>query len=179
MPTLMFNYVGSINGQGRKLRKVQCTASQDIAVGDAIQFSTTAGTVIPAVADEEIAGIVAGFVDKYGNAQPETTVTAGTAASTVKTSDSSTATSDYLLVDVNPGSLYSASLDADVGTTTGSNKAGVWFVLADEDDLDESSVINSYDTTGTMVHAYSHGLDPRNSARVIVNFVMAPYVPFV
>jgi len=173
---MSFNYVGSLNGSGRRLRKVQCSASQSIAVGDAIQFSTTAGTVIPAVAAEEIAGIVTGFVDKYGVPQSNSTVTAGTAASSAVTSDSSTATSDYLLVDINPGSLYSCEVSATLGTTTGSDKAGVWLVLSDANTLDETSVTHDLDTSQTIVHAYSHGADPKNSARLICNFMMAPYL---
>jgi hypothetical protein len=148
----------------------------------AAQYSETAGTIIPAVANEEVAGIIAGFCDKYGNAIPNTTVTAGTAATSVVTAraSSSSTTADYVLMDINPGSLYSCTLDATVGTTTGSNKAGVWFTLADGTNLDESTVDHDINTTvAAIVHAYSHGLDPKNSSNVICNFIMAPYKDYL
>lgn len=65
--------------------------------------------------------------------------------------------------DVSKHTLYSAAADAAVGTTTGSNLAGYTLDLADSTQLSESSALT---TTGQ----YSvHGLDPVNSARVIVN----------
>jgi hypothetical protein len=175
----MFNYVGSVNGQGRKLQKVLPTTSQALAVGDAVSFSTTAGTVVAATSSTGITGIIVGFVDKYGLPIAGDTIAAGTAAELVKTSDSATAASDYVLIDTNPGSLYSCEV---TGTAdTGWNKAGVWFLLSDKNTLNVASggVISTYDTTDTIVHAYSYGLDPRNSARVICTFLLENMTPFV
>lgn len=68
-------------------------------------------------------------------------------------------------VDVDASSLYTAELDATVGTTTGSNLAGKNFDLVDEDTLDESSVVES------TAQYYSHGLDRNNTAQVVVNIL--------
>jgi len=68
-------------------------------------------------------------------------------------------------VDISKMSLYSAELSAAAGTTTGSNLDGYNMDLADEDTLDESSA-----TTSTAQY-HSWGLDPVNSARVIVNIL--------
>lgn len=165
---MAFNYVGSLNGSGRKLEKVLLTDSIAAVVGDCVQNDATAGTCSLAAAGTDIAGVIVGFCDKYGVPAINTTVTAGTASSGAVTSVASTST-NYALIDVNPFSLYSAELDATVGTTTGSDKRGVWHLLADANTIDESAVLNTYDTTSTSAQFYSHGLDPRNSARIIVN----------
>lgn len=65
--------------------------------------------------------------------------------------------------DVSKMTLYSAEVSATLGTTTGSDLPGYRFDLVDEDTLDEST-----STTGSAQY-YSHGIDPENSARVIVN----------
>lgn len=176
---MAFNYVGSVNGQGRKLQRVLPTTSQNLAVGDAVAYSTTAGTVVAATASTAIDGIIVGYVDKYGVPINGDAIVAGTAAELSKTTDSATAASDYVNIDTNPGSLYSCELSATVGSTTGSNKAGVWLKLSDKNTLDETSVVSTYDATSTLVHFYSKGLDPRDSARVVGTFRLAGQANFV
>lgn len=65
--------------------------------------------------------------------------------------------------DVSKFTLYSAEESAAPGTTTGSNLAGYTQDLTDEDTLNEASAVT---TTGQYM---GWGLDPNNSARVIVN----------
>ena len=176
---MAFNYVGSVNGTGRRLQKVLPTTSEALAVGDAVAFSTTAGTVVAATATTAIDGIIVGFVDKYGVPIAADTLAAGTAGETTKTSDSATAATDYVLIDTNPGSLYSCEV---TGTaTTGWNKAGVWFLLSDKNTLNcaAGGVLSTYNATSTLAHAYSRGLDPRDSSRVICTFKLANQANFV
>ena len=65
--------------------------------------------------------------------------------------------------DISTTSLYSAELSAAAGTTAGSNLSHYNFDLTDEDTLNEASVI-----TGTAQY-HSHGLNPDNTAQVVVN----------
>ena len=172
----MFKYRGSLDGGGRRLKLLQAIDSITVAVGDAVisDYANNTNKVDLATASSSILGINAGICDKYGNPQITTTVSAGTAASTNVTSKATgTDGATYILIDINQKSLYSASLDATVGTTTGSNKRGCWFILADANDIDESSIISAFNpqTTDNLVQFYSHGLDPRDSGRIIVNQV--------
>lgn len=66
-------------------------------------------------------------------------------------------------VDISKNTLYSAELDAAAGTTTGSDLAGYYMNLADEESLDESTAL----ATGGQYHSF--GLDPQDNSRVIVN----------
>lgn len=65
--------------------------------------------------------------------------------------------------DISKFSLYSAELSAAAGGTTGSNLAGYRLDLTDEDTLDETSAVT------TTAQYNNWGLDPANSARIIVN----------
>lgn len=78
-------------------------------------------------------------------------------------SDNQTVAKVKVECDVSKETLYSAEVDATIGTTTGSNLAGYTMDLIDEDTLDESSAVA---TTGQYM---SHGLDPLDSSRAIVN----------
>jgi hypothetical protein len=80
-------------------------------------------------------------------------------------SDNQTVAKVRVRVDVDTASLYSAELDATVGTTSGSELAGKNFDLTDEDTLDESTVVE------TTAQYYSHGLDRNNTAQVVVNIL--------
>lgn len=78
-------------------------------------------------------------------------------------SDNQTVAKIVAKTDVSKFTLYSAALDAAAGTTTGSNLQGYTMDLADSTQLSESSAL-------TTTNQYtSWGLDPVNSARVIVN----------
>lgn len=66
-------------------------------------------------------------------------------------------------IDISKETLYSAEVDATIGTTTGSNLAGYKMDLTDEDTLDESTAA----TTTAQYNTW--GVDPNNSARAIVN----------
>lgn len=66
-------------------------------------------------------------------------------------------------VDISKYSLYSAEEDAAIGTTTGSNLAGYYQDLADEDTLDESTAAT------TTAQYFGWGVSPSNSANAMVN----------
>lgn len=66
-------------------------------------------------------------------------------------------------LDVSKFTLYSASADAALGGTTGSNLAGYTMDLADSTQLSETSALT---TTNQYM---SYGLDPAVATRVIVN----------
>lgn len=65
--------------------------------------------------------------------------------------------------DISKETLYSASLNATIGTTTGSNLMGYKINLADANQLSESS------TTTTTLQYNTWGVDPANSANAVVN----------
>lgn len=78
-------------------------------------------------------------------------------------SDNQTVGKISAVCDVSKFTLYSAELDATIGSTTGSNLAGYFVDLVDEDTLDEST------TTTTTCQYATHGVDPSNSAQAVVN----------
>lgn len=73
------------------------------------------------------------------------------------------------IIDVSKFTLYSASLDATAGTTTGSNLPGYNMDLTDSTQLSESSAAANTSAATTAGQYTSEGLDPVNSARVIVH----------
>lgn len=65
--------------------------------------------------------------------------------------------------------LYSASLDAAIGTTTGSNLPGYNMDIASAVTLSESSAAANSSASTTAGQYAGHGVDPVNSARAIVS----------
>jgi hypothetical protein len=66
-------------------------------------------------------------------------------------------------LDISKHTLYSAEVDAAIGTTTGSDLRGYYMDLQDEDTLDES-------TAGVLTAQYAtHGVDANDSAKAVVN----------
>lgn len=78
-------------------------------------------------------------------------------------SDNQTVAQVKAELDVSKFTLYSAEVDATIGTTTGSNLPGYTQDIVDEDTLDESTAAT---TTGQYM---GHGVDPYNTAQAIVN----------
>ena len=67
------------------------------------------------------------------------------------------------VTDISKQTLYSAEVDATIGTTTGSNLLGYFMDLVDEDTLAENSAV----TTTAQYHNW--GLAPESTARAYVN----------
>lgn len=78
-------------------------------------------------------------------------------------SDNQTVAKAKALCDVSKFTLWSASFETAIGTTTGSNLPGYFCDLDSEHDLDES------DTTTTTMQYALHGVDPLNSAKALTN----------
>jgi len=78
-------------------------------------------------------------------------------------SDNQTVAKVKAEIDISKFTLYSAEVDATIGTTTGSNLDGYFMDLVDEDTLDESTA-----ATTTAQYA-THGVDPSSTGRAIVN----------
>lgn len=78
-------------------------------------------------------------------------------------SDNETVAKNRAEVDISKFTLYSAEVDVAIGTTTGSDLLGYHMDLIDEDTLDESTAAT------TTAQYFTHGLDPLDSTRAIVN----------
>lgn len=72
-------------------------------------------------------------------------------------------------VDISKETLYSASADATLGTTTGSNLPGYNMDLTDSTQLSESSAAANTSAATTAGQYTSEGLDPVDSTRVLVH----------
>ena len=78
-------------------------------------------------------------------------------------SDNQTVAKVRAEIDISQMTMYTAEVDATIGTTTGSDLAGYRMDLIDEDTLDESSAV-----TTTAQYA-TWGTDPEDSTQAIVN----------
>lgn len=138
--------------------------SVTIAVMDSVK--TTGGFAALGTTGARVLGHVVSIVGKDGLTPVKDGTYLGNAGETyAMESDNQTDKMIRAIVDIDQFALYSAELDAAVGTTTGSDLAGKTFDLADEDTLDESTVAE------TTAQYYSHGLDRNNTAQVIVNIL--------
>ena len=153
-----------------------------IGVGEFVKSdnsTTTDGAQIFATAAAPLLGPIVAIVDKYGNAIPNTTVTAGTASSTVTTSVTTGAANTttkqyYALVDQSKDTIYSIAPDADVGTTlttATSYRGSMIDILTATATLDETTHIVK--DQATPRNFYCHGLDPNNSANLLVSIALS------
>lgn len=78
-------------------------------------------------------------------------------------SDNQTVDKVKVELDISKDSLYSAEVDAAIETTAGYSASGAYMDLLDEDTLDESTGAT------TPAQYYSHGVDPEDDSRLIVN----------
>ena len=159
----MIQKIGSLGRSGGPLLVDRIiTNSVTIAVGDSVK--TASGFAALGTTGARVLGHVESLIGKDGLTPVKDGTYLGNIgeAYTVE-SDNQTDKEIRARVDVDTASLYSAELDAAVGTTTGSNLAGKTFDLVDEDTLDESTVAE------TTAQYYSHGLDINETTRVVVN----------
>lgn len=148
---------------GRILRDFLLADSTAFSEGDDVKFDGVTGTLILGGAGGATAGIITGF--RKANGDPVTDDGASgrfTGDYTTPASNTVTAT-----IDISKESIYSVALDDTLGTTSGSNKAGVNIdQVAASDQLDESSV----QAAGTTAQFVSHGVD--NDPKAITNAVL-------
>lgn len=159
-------YKGSLDDSAPILKRYLGNNSATISIGDWVAKGT-AGEVILGTTGARLVGVVIGFEKKDGSAFTDDEYDSGTIDTITMDSDNQTDEYYYCVVDINPKSLWSCAGDAALGTTTGSDKANNYIDIADEYQIDESSV----KTDGTICQLYSHGVDPNNSSNLLVNIV--------
>lgn len=163
---MAFNNAGSLDTHGAPvLRNSIITNSVVLVVNDSVKNAS--GFLALGTAGVAVFGHVDSIVTNKDMGM-ETTGVAGAASGSFI--NSFTAASDNQTVamfkgkcDISQMTLRSAELDDTIATTTGSNLLGYRLDLIDEDTLDESSAVT------TTAQYYNWGVDPLNSARIIVS----------
>ena len=145
---------------GPLLRRIVATDSIVLTEDD--MSKDTAGFLILGTATAGVLGGVTSIVTRFGvgvkdNGAGANFTNTYTFASTNESTEKAGA-----MVDVSQMTLYSASLDATIGTTTGSDLLGYYMDLADENQLDESAVT-------TVAQFHNWGTDPADATRAFVN----------
>lgn len=158
----MIQKIGSMGRFGGPMLVDRIVAnSVTVAIGDSVK--TAGGFGALTTGGDAVLGHVVSIVADNGLAPALDGTFLGNAGSTFTTaSDNQTVAQVRFVADVAQDSLYSAEMDADLGTTSGSANAGLSFDVADEDTLDES-------TASTGNQYYSHGVDRNNTANLVVN----------
>lgn len=161
----MITKIGSLGRNGGPLLVDRIVAnSVTIAVGDSVK--TASGFAALGTTGARVLGHVESLVGPDGlSAVTDGTFLGNLGSALVMDSDNQTVDEISARIDIDQLSLYSAELDADAGTTTGSNLAGYTMDLTDEDTLDESTAV---ETTGQY---YSHGLNRNDTTKVVVNIL--------
>ena len=163
----------TVGGVGRKLEKVLLADSQTVEVGDLIETYTT-GEGVLATAGHFALGVVDSLCDASGLPIVQDDPVAGTASgSDLRSIATSTDGIYYAMVDVSRDTIYSAAMSAAAGTTASSDLRGCH--------IDIDSAASEYGqvlettatrTEGVEANFYSHGLDPNDSARMLVSIAM-------
>ncbi len=120
-----------------------------------------------------IKGIVVAIVNADGQPFVKAARTAGTA----DTPDTTSVTGDgtqYVILDTNVNSKYSAQVNGTIGTTNSSGKVGAR-VDIDSANTDYGRVLETTATrtVGTPANFYVHGTDPQDSDRLIVSIALS------
>lgn len=157
-------YLGSEHGSPIKQARI---LTNSITVTELDSVKLASGFVALGTAGASVFGHVLAIrkdlgvgVDSTGAAGAEFGSFVGTFATA---SDNQTVAKVRAEVDVSKNVLYSVTPDAAIGTTTGSNLAGYYTDLVDEDATDEN-------TAATTTAQYAiHGVDIQNSANQVVN----------
>ena len=163
---MAFKQIGSLNPHGAPvMRRAIITDSVVSVLQDSIKLASgfaalgTAGVaVFGHVISHERADGVGVETSGAAGSQSGSYIGTYTASATNETVEKVVA-----VCDISKSTLYSAEVDAAIGTTTGSNLLGYNIDLIDEDTLDESSA-----TTGTAQY-FGWGVDSNNTAQAVVN----------
>jgi hypothetical protein len=173
----MFKHAGSIGGIGRKLQTIKLGNSQTFEIGDVIKTYST-GVADLGAAATPVLGVIVGFVQgSQGKIPAAPAVVAGTASGTQLRSiltDASNSTLYYAIVDISKDTLYSADVDGTIGTTNDSDLRGCWIDINSAGTeygelLETTASRTAHSAAAGMCNCYSHGLDPNDSARLIVS----------
>lgn len=140
------------------------TNSITVAISDSVK--TASGFAALSTAGAKVLGHVVGLIGADGlTPVKDGTLLQNPGATYAVASNNQTVAQVRAMVDVDNRSLYSAEVDAALGTTAASVLAGKNFDLVDEDTLDESTVVE------TTAQYYSHGIDRNNTAQLVVNIL--------
>ena len=149
-------------GSDESVRQYVIANSATIAEGDVVLLSS--GYLSPGTATNRLVGVVEGIVDANGvpldhpEADHDGTWT-NSPNTYVASSDNQTDKQVRALVRTDPLAVYSATPDATIGTTTGSNLQGYYCDIASETAPDESGASTS------AAQLCIHGLDPDDSSK--------------
>ena len=137
-----------------------------LTVSDSVKFDTD-GFVALGTAGAAVLGHVMNISTNFGVGLSSSGAAGAELGSYVGTftmaSDNETVAKVRAEVDISQQTMYTAEVDATIGTTTGSDLAGYRMDLIDEDTLDESTA-----ATSTAQYA-TWGTDPEDSTQAIVN----------
>jgi hypothetical protein len=163
---MAFKQIGSLNTHGAPvLRNAILANSITSTVLDSVK--TASGFAALGTTGALVLGHITSHVTKEGVGLDTTGVAGASTGSYVGTyltaSNNQTVGMVKAKVDVSKFTLYSAEVDATIGTTTGSNLDGYNMDIVDEDTLDESTAV----TTTAQYHGW--GVDPDNTAQAVVN----------
>jgi hypothetical protein len=164
----MIQKIGTIGRYGGPLLVDRIlTNSITVAVGDSVR--TASGFAVLGTTGARVLGHVESLIGADGlTPVKDGTYLANIGEAYAVASNNQTVAKVSARIDIDQNSLYSAELDAAIGTTSaagGSGAAGKTFDLADEETLDEST------SAETKQQYYSHGTDRNNTANVVVSIM--------
>lgn len=165
----MFNYLRSRNGSTRNLTDpILIKTGVTVSVGEVVEVYTS-GTVENGLAAKPLKGLVVDILDSKGYPFKKLQPSAGTAYS----SDTITVTGDgtqYVILDTSLNSMYSVDVSGTLGTTANSDKLG-GRIDVDSANTEYGQVLETTftRTVATTANFYSHGVDPKDSTRLIVS----------
>ena len=162
---------GSTGGNRGHLVFVKFADSITVTVGEVVSRYTGDANECTNVttAAQPILGVINNLCDSSGNPLFSSTITAGTAKSSVITSQA-TGTTDatYGYIEASTSVKFSAEVQGTLGTTNASDFAGARLDTnsagADYDELLETSATR---TIGTPAQWYSHGIDPSGPSQAL------------
>lgn len=150
---------------GPILRKEIITNSITTTVSDSVKIAS--GFVALGTAGKSVFGHVMGITTDKGVGLNTTGVSGSEIGSFLGTfltaSDNQTVAMVRAEVDISQNTMYSAEVDATIGTTTGSDLLGYKMDLIDEDTLDENTAVT------TTAQYNNWGTDPADSTKAVVN----------
>lgn len=150
---------------GPVLRREIATNSIVLTVADSVKL--VSGFIALGTAGVSVYGHVTGIstLDQVGlNTDGTTGAALGSYLGTyTMASDNQTVAKTKAEVDLSKTTVYSAEVDGTIGTTTGSDLAGYYMDLVDEDTLDET------DASTTAAQYATHGTDPSDTTKALVN----------
>lgn len=163
---MAFSNAGTLAPWGAPVLLTRTIANSiTVTINDSVKLAS--GFVALGTAGALVFGHVVGIGTQKGMPLNTTGVAGSEIGSFIDTfltaSDNQTVGFVKALCDVSKFTLWSASFETAIGTTTGSNLPGYFCDLDSEYDLDES------DTTTTTMQYALHGVDPYNSAKALTN----------